>query len=90
MVRTATPANIKNTFLTGVTNVRDTFNVTQHSELEPSSKKLISEYSFLASVVLLEGFLVAAYLRARSGNETRLEEYLEIFKNIANILCPSN
>lgn len=56
-MRTIDPQNIKTDYLAALGDVRDTFNAANASGISATSKKLISEFSFLSASILLEGFI---------------------------------
>ena len=56
-MRTIDPQNIKTDYLAALGDVRDTFNAANASGISATSKKLISEFSFLSASILLKGFI---------------------------------
>jgi hypothetical protein len=56
-MRTASPRNIKDDFVSSLQDIENTFQGVSGTALPVTSKNLVSEYAFLGVSILLEGFI---------------------------------
>lgn len=75
-MRTIDPQNIRTDFVAALADVRKTFDAANGSGIETDGIKLISEFSFLSSVVLLEGFISDLFVAYINRDNSAFVNYL--------------
>ena len=75
-MRTANPQNIKADFLSGLQDIEDTLADMLGKGVLPKTRSHITEYSFLASSVLLEGFISDLFITCINKKNGPFSNYL--------------
>ena len=75
-MRTANPQNIKTDFLSGLNDIEDALTDMVGKGVLPKTKLHITEYSFLASSVLLEGFISDLFVACINRKNGPFTNYL--------------
>jgi hypothetical protein len=75
-MRTINPANIKSDYVSGISDVRQTIQASENSDMTPARKNFVKEFAFLSAAILLEGFISDLFVAYINRDRTRFTQYL--------------